>query len=265
MRKLDVSETTRSFFRLFMYCGLAAMAVGVFTRGYFGIDQEALPGFLKFPGSLDILKEPIPLMVICAALGLIHISIGVAIEMYDNIRSNSLWLAFCEQGTTLLLWLGIAAFALGAGIKVPAIKALGLYVMLAGAAGIVFLSNVSSKSLLGKFFGGLYNLYGLFGGTIGDVASYLRLYALGMATVAIGYVVNLMAGMVWGIPILGILLVVLVLVGGHIFNLLINFLGAFVHPLRLQYVEFFGKFYDDGGEPFEPLALKTHKTVIDEE
>jgi V/A-type H+/Na+-transporting ATPase subunit I len=140
-----------------------------------------------------------------------------------------------------------------------------LYVMAAGAAGIVFLSNISSKSIAGKFFGGLFNLYGLFGGTIGDVASYLRLYALGLATVAIGYVVNLMAGMVLGAPVLGIIFMLAVLIGGHTFNLLVNFLGAFVHPLRLQYVEFFGKFYEDGGEPFVPLAWETRKTVVDEE
>ena len=113
MKKLDVSEKTRRFLRLFFYCGLATMVVGVFTRGYFGIDGAVLPGFLKFPGTLDILYNPIPIMLICAALGLIHISIGVAIEMYDNVRANSVWLGFCEQGTTLLLWLGLAVTAIG--------------------------------------------------------------------------------------------------------------------------------------------------------
>ena len=265
IKKLDVSAQTKSFFRLFMYCGFAAIAVGIITRGYFGIEGKSLPGFLKFPGTMDILTDPIPLMLTCAALGLIHISVGVAIEMYDNMRQNSMWLGFCEQGTTLLLWLGLAVLALGAGVKVPVVKTLGLYTLAAGAAGIVLLSNISSKSIAGKFFGGLFNLYGLFAGTIGDVASYLRLYALGMATIAIGSVVNLMAGMVWGIPVLGIVAMLLILVVGHTFNLAISFLGAFVHPLRLQYVEFFGKFYEDGGEPFAPLALETRKTVIDEE
>ena len=97
------------------------------------------------------------------------------------------------------------------------------------------------------------------------MASYLRLYALGLATLAIGFVVNLMAGMVLGAcrwP--GIILFLLVLIGGHAFNLAINFLGAFVHPLRLQYVEFFGKFYEDGGETFAPFALETRKIVIDD-
>ena len=263
-RKLDLSEAARSFFRLIMYCGVAAMVVGVLTRGWFGIENESLPAFLKFPGTLDVLMNPVPMMLICAALGLLHISLGVGIEMYDNIKHNSVWAGFCEQGTTLLVWLGLAVLALGAGIKVNAVKTAGMITMAAGAAGVVFLSNISSKSLLGKFFGGLYNLYGLFGGTIGDVASYLRLYALGMATVAIGSVVNRMAGMVLGIPVLGVIALVVILAGGHLFNLLINLLGAFVHPLRLQYVEFFGKFYEDGGEPFQPFALCTSKVVIDD-
>ncbi len=263
-RKLDLSQAARRFFRLIVYCGIAAVVVGIFTRGYFGIESESLPGFLRFPGSLDVLLNPIPMMLICAALGLIHISLGVAIEMYDNIRRNSLWVGFCEQGTTLVMWLGLAVLALGAGVKIPLVQTAGLMILAAGAAGVIFLSNISSKSVLGKFFGGLYNLYGLFGGTIGDVASYLRLYALGMATVAIGSVVNRMAGMVLGIPVLGIIALIIILVGGHLFNLLINLLSAFVHPLRLQYVEFFGKFYEDGGEPFEPFALRASKVVIDQ-
>jgi len=203
-------------------------------------------------------------MLVCAALGLIHISIGVAIEMYDNMRHNSIWLGFCEQGTTLLLWLGIAVMAVGAGVKVDAVKSAGMYIMIAGIAGIILLSNIGSRSIAGKFFGGLYNMYGLLASTIGDVASYLRLYALGLATVAIGSVVNRMAGMTWGIPVLGVVFLAVILLGGHAFNLAINFLSAFVHPLRLQYVEFFGKFYEDGGEPFAPLALRTNRVVIED-
>jgi V/A-type H+-transporting ATPase subunit I len=262
-KRLDVTEKTRGFLRLFMYCGFAAMLVGVFTRGYFGIESDSLPGFLRFKGSLDVLMNPIPIMIVCIALGLLHISLGVAIEMFDNIRNNSLVAGLCEQGTTLLLWMGLAVLALGAGVKVGALKTLGAYIMAAGALGVVFFSNIGSSSLAGKFFGGLYNMYGLFASTIGDVASYLRLYALGLATVAIGSVINLMAGMVFKVPLLGVLLLALVLLGGHLFNLAINFLGAFVHPLRLQYVEFFSKFYENGGRPFMPFGLRMERTVIE--
>ncbi len=262
-RKLDVTPKTKSFFQLFMYCGLAAMAVGVFTRGYFGIEAEKLPEFLKFPGSLDVLMNPIPIMIVCIALGLSHISLGVAIEMIDNIRNNSLWTGLCEQGTTLLMWAGLAVTALGAGLKAGLLRTCGIYAMAAGALGVVLLSNIGSRTWAGKVFGGLYNLYGLFASTIGDVASYLRLYALGLATVAIGSVINLMAGMVFKVPLAGVLLLLVVLAGGHLFNLAINFLGAFVHPLRLQYVEFFGKFYEDGGRPFRPFGIRLEKAVLE--
>jgi V/A-type H+/Na+-transporting ATPase subunit I len=270
LKKLDVSDNVKRFLRLFMYCGVVSIVVGVFTRGYFGIDSyltvagSELPGFLKFPGTMDLLYDPIPFMVICLALGLIHISIGVAIEMHDNMRQNSVWLGICEQGTTLVSWFGIAVAAIGFGAGIKAIGQVGLYILVAGVAGIIFLSNIQSKSIAGKVFGGLFNLYGLFASTIGDVASYLRLYALGLATIAIATVVNIMAKQVWGVPVLGIVLVLVVLLGGHAFNLAVSFLSAFVHPLRLQYVEFFSKFYEDGGEPFRPLALETRKTVIDE-
>ncbi|MBC7253510.1 MAG: V-type ATP synthase subunit I [Actinobacteria bacterium] len=264
MKKLDLSEAARRFFRLILYCGMATMIVGVFTRGWFGIESDYLPAFLKFRGSLDILLNPVPMMLICAALGLSHIFIGVAIEMYDNIRHNSLWRGLCEQGTNLLLWVGLAVLALGGGLGLGPLTSIGLYLTLAGAAGVLVFSSLYSKSVWGKIFGGLYNLYGLFSSTIGDVASYMRLYALGMATVAIGSVVNRMATMMLGIPVLGVLIMVVILAGGHIFNLLINLLSAFVHPLRLQYVEFFGKFYEDGGEPFAPLALRTDRVVIDD-
>ncbi len=264
LKKLDVSKNAKKFLRLFMYCGMATIVAGILTRGYFGIEGTSLPGFLKFTGTLDVLNNPVPIMLLCAALGLIHISIGVAIEMRDNMRNNSSWLGICEQGTTLLFWLGIAVTAVGFGIKVHFVGTAGLYLMVAGIAGIILLSNIAAKSIAGKFFGGLYNMYGLLSGTIGDVASYLRLYALGLATVAIGSVVNRMAVLTLGIPILGIVFLALILLGGHTFNIAINFLGAFVHPLRLQYVEFFGKFYEDGGAAFDPLALKTNKLVIDD-
>ncbi|MDP3013705.1 MAG: V-type ATPase 116kDa subunit family protein, partial [Candidatus Subteraquimicrobiales bacterium] len=89
-----------------------------------------------------------------------------------------------------------------------------------------------------------------------------RLMALGLSSVLIGGVVNTLGTMLLGIPYLGIVLMVFVLVGMHIFNLVINLLGAFVHPLRLQYVEFFKYFYSDGGRKFEPLTIQTKNLIF---
>jgi len=264
IKKLDVSDNVKRFFRLFMYCGFASILAGVLTRGYFGINAEHLPGWMKFTGSFDTLNAPISIMVFCAALGLLHMWIGVFIEMWDNARNNSWWDGICEQGTTLIMWAALPALVIGYAAKIGLIKSIGWYLLIAGAAGIVFLSNKSSKTWAGKLFGGLFNFYGSIGGTIGDVASYMRLYALGLATVLIADVVNRMGVMMFqAIPILGILLMLLVFAVGHTFNLAVNLISAFVHPLRLQYVEFFGKFYEDGGKPFRPLGITCKKTVIE--
>ncbi|MHB8780085.1 MAG: V-type ATP synthase subunit I [Candidatus Geothermincolia bacterium] len=264
IKKMDLGERANEFLRLFIYCGLASIFAGVLTRGYFGTSAEHLPSWLKFKLSFDTLNAPVSIMAFCAALGFVHIFTGVCIEMWDNARHHSWWDGFCEQGTTLLLWSALLVLVLGYALDVALLRGAGAYLLVAGAAGIIFLSNRSARSLPGRFFGGLWNLYGSIGATVGDIASYMRLYALGLATFLIADVVNRMGVMVLqGIPVAGVVLMLAIIVGGHVFNFAINLVGAFVHPLRLQYVEFFGKFYEDGGRPFEPLGIRLKKTVID--
>lgn len=118
-----------------------------------------------------------------------------------------------------------------------------------------------ARSSFGSVFSGAFELYGM-SGFIGDFLSYARLMAIGLATVLIGMVINLLAKMIFPAPYVGIIFGVLLLLVGHTFNLVINLLGAFVHPTRLQFVEFFGKFYDDGGEPFSPLAIRTKHLIF---
>ncbi|MDI6822477.1 MAG: V-type ATP synthase subunit I [Actinomycetota bacterium] len=136
-----------------------------------------------------------------------------------------------------------------------------IFLKLIGFAILVGLFSKSSRSALVRFASGLYSLYGMTG-FIGDFLSYARLMALGLATILIGWVINMLGRMLLGIPFLGIILMVLLLAVGHIFNLVINLLGAFVHPLRLQYVEFFKYFYSDGGRKFEPFKLQTKHLVL---
>lgn len=128
--------------------------------------------------------------------------------------------------------------------------------------------NSPTRQAIIRFLGGLYNLYGLTT-YIGDILSYSRLMALGLATFLIGFAINTIAGLVigfspWGMP-LGILLALVIAIPFHIFNLVINLLGAFVHPLRLQFVEFFSKFYENGGRPFNPFSYKTDRLIFKEE
>jgi len=141
-----------------------------------------------------------------------------------------------------------------------------LLVAMVAVGGMLLLLGRSAKSIPGKLVNGIYETYGTVIGFISDIISYVRLYALGLATFMIAYVINTMAGMVKGIaPVFGIVLMLLILLVGHTFNVAINLLGAFVHPLRLEFVEFFGKFYDDGGRDFLPLAVESKIVMISEE
>ncbi|MCK5608915.1 V-type ATP synthase subunit I, partial [Candidatus Pacearchaeota archaeon] len=121
---------------------------------------------------------------------------------------------------------------------------------------IVLTQGRKSKNIVGKFFSGLLSLYDLVG-YMSDVLSYSRLLALGLATAIIGISVNTIAALANGIPYIGILVAIVILIGGHIFNLGINALGSFIHSGRLQFVEFFGKFLEGGGSPFEPLSRES--------
>ena len=131
-----------------------------------------------------------------------------------------------------------------------------------GAVGIVCTSGRESRGVK-RFLKGLYGLYNV-SGWLSDILSYSRLLALGLATGVIAQVFNMLGTMAGG-GVVGAILFTLVFIVGHVLNLLINLLGAYVHTNRLQYVEFFGKFYEGGGRKFEPFAAKTKYFKITEE
>ncbi len=152
-------------------------------------------------------------------------------------------------GKIVLYSLTLASFFAYIGNLIPVLPFIILGIM------AIFLSPIN-RQLVKKLIWGAYNLYG---GTsfIGIILSYIRLMALGMMTAGIGMAVNSIAWMVKGIPILGIILAFLVLLIGHTYNIAVSILGAFVHTLRLNYVEFFPRFFTGGGEKFSPFKLKT--------
>ncbi|MEO0075170.1 MAG: V-type ATPase 116kDa subunit family protein, partial [candidate division WOR-3 bacterium] len=117
------------------------------------------------------------------------------------------------------------------------------------------------RKLIKSIIWGVYNLYGATS-FIGVVLSYIRLMALGMVTAGIGMAINTIAWMVIKIPIIGIIIAIIFLIFGHAYNLAINILGAFVHSLRLNYVEFFPRFFTGGGEKFTPFEEQTKYVTI---
>jgi V/A-type H+-transporting ATPase subunit I len=130
------------------------------------------------------------------------------------------------------------------------------YILIAGLVLVIATAGRHSKSVGGKIGGGLYAVYSLFSGYLGDVLSYARLLALGMATGVIAQVMN-MLGTLPSNPVIKAVMFVPVFIAGHAANMAINLIGAYVHTNRLQYVEFFSKFYGGGGRAFEPFEAKT--------
>ncbi|MBU4489746.1 MAG: V-type ATP synthase subunit I [Actinobacteria bacterium] len=265
MRKyMPLGENIKNLLLVMCYGSACALVVGVITGSYFGIETKYLPQFMQSAVVFDALEDPLPLMGVCMGLGLIHMLSGTVVEFHDNWKAGNVADALIDQGLTLFFFIGTIAAAV---LAIAGVIPVTVIYLVAGVAllGMIVLLGHGAKSVPGKAFGGLYETYNTLVGWLGDTVSYVRLFALGLATFVIGSVINTMSGMVRGMaPVIGILMMLLVLLVGHTFNVVINLLGAFVHPLRLEYVEFFGKFYEDGGRDFKPLQVES-KTVIIED
>jgi V/A-type H+-transporting ATPase subunit I len=160
------------------------------------------------------------------------------------------------------MWYGISSFAFGFlniryVIQIPAY----LYLTAVPLLAFEFMRPKEMKKVLGKVAWGFYNLYGI-SSFLGVLLSYVRLMALGMVTGVIAIAINKIAWMVTGIPVIGVVLVIIILIPSHLFNLIINTLGGFIHTMRLQYIEFFGRFYSGGSKPFKPFCFETNYVDI---
>jgi len=171
--------------------------------------------------------------------------------------------AFADRGGWIMLLVGVALLFLVSIGKAPSSLGLVAKVLASGGAIVLFLTQGrSKKGLLSKAFSGALSLYGITS-YLGDTLSYSRLLALGLSGAAIGLIINLLAKMIMeGVPYVGWILALILFVIGNIFSLAINVLGAFVHSLRLQYVEFFSKFYEANGRIFSPFRYETQFVKI---
>ena len=255
----------KKLFDLLFAGGLVTAAVGIIAGGVFGLGVESFPGWLQPFVLINPLEEPIKMLNISFLMGIVHILFGIGVRMRANLKAGLFSDAFFDD----LAWMiFIAALApLGyAGIlggQAPASVIRGAtYVSLAVAAVILVTGGRKQKKPLMKFLGGLLKFYDVVG-YFGDVLSYARLLALGLATSAIALAVNDIAAMVKGMPYyIGYVVMVVILIGGHTFNLAVNTLGAFVHAARLQYLEFFGKFFRGGGAEFRPFRSERKYSVL---
>ncbi len=266
-KKLQVSETIKGFLLLFVYGGIASMVAGALTGSWFTIETKSLPSILRKMIVLEPLKDPVAFLIFCFIFGFIHLLFGIVLEMYDNFRKGRWIEGIFKEGSKLVFLPGIVILIvqmLAGGVLPQALSSAGKWMAIVGAILIVWFTEPSAKSIFGRIGNGVYGLYGMTS-FIGDTISYSRLMALGMATFLIGWGINIIGGIAKDmIPFVGFIVMAIILVVGHLFNLVINLISAFVHPARLQYVEFFGKFFEGGGHSFQPFAIEAKDLVFKE-
>ncbi len=248
----------KSMLTLFMYCGIATAVAGVITGGYFSDAITAFSGaFLGKeitipPLWFNPLEDPLTMLIFSIVLGIIHIMYAMALVSARRIKRGDVVGGITGSLSWYLIFAGVAALVLVKGSK------LGMYLMIAGVAVMLIFGGWGEKGLK-RFTGGFSALYGITG-IFSDAMSYSRIMALGLSGAVMGQVFNRMGTMMKGPA--GIVLFIIVFIIGHVFNLAISMLGAYVHTGRLQYVEFFGRFYEGGGRAFEPLKINTKYTDI---
>ena len=269
----------RKSVRLFMYCGISTLFWGVMFGGYFGdaVDVVSRTFFgreITIPAVWFVpLNDPMKMLVMSMLFGVLHLFLGLGIKGYMLLRDKKVLDFFCDVVLWYCLLIGLILilipselFASMAQMNIvfpEPVNMLAKVLAAFGALGILLMSGRSSRNPALRLALGAYDLYNITG-WLSDVLSYSRLLALGLATGVIASVINQMGSMA-GDGILGAVVFILVFLVGHVFNLAINLLGAYVHTCRLQYVEFFGKFYEGGGRMFEPFRRTTKYVDIKED
>ena len=274
-----MQEGMRKSLRMFMYCGISTMFWGVMFGSYFGdvVDVVSRTFFGKevtIPALWFVpLNEPMKMLVFSMLFGVIHLFLGLGMKGYMLLRDKKYLDFVCEVVFWYLLLIGLILILLPSQMFEsisqmqfnfpPALNLAAKGMAIGGAVGILLMSGRGRKNWFLRVALGAYDLYGVTS-WLSDVLSYSRLLALGLATGVIGTVINSMGAMLGG-GIVGAIGFTLVFLIGHSINIGINLLGAYVHTNRLQYVEFFGKFYEGGGRPFNPFCIKTNYVEIKEE
>jgi V/A-type H+-transporting ATPase subunit I len=259
--KTNASGAARNFLKIILIGNLCAFAFGAITFSWFGDSLSSFSflkplGVLKSIQLLDPMGDPMTMLVISLAIGFFQIMLGLAIAMRNNLASGNKLAAFADQGGWIVFLCGLVLIGLSSSGVIGLPTRLSGAIAAIGALVLVATQGREKKSVVGKLFSGIMSLYNVTS-YLGDILSYSRLLALGLGSAAIAMVVNLLANLVSGVPYIGILLGVAIFILGHVFGMAINILGAFIHSLRLQYVEFYGKFYEASGEGFTPLSFNT--------
>lgn len=255
LKALTLPKGTQRFLKLFQYLSVSTIVWGLIYGSSFGVE---MPVYLLSPS-----KDFMAIFGLSMVFGGIQIFTGLFLAGKENMRKKD-YVAAVNQGFS---WQGILAgiliAALGAMvIKSQALTMIGAILAIISALAVLLTSVLGAKSKVGGFFMGLYDLYGITS-YIGDFVSYSRLMALGISGGSIAAAFNMLVGYMPPAARFTAGIVLIVVLQG--LNIFLSLLSAYVHAARLQYVEFFGKFYTGGGRAFRPLKpAEKYMNFIDE-
>ena len=275
-----MEDNLRKSLMLFFMCGISTIFWGVMFGGYFGdavniISRNFFGKEITIPALWFVpLEEPMRMLLWSIIFGIIHMYTGLALKTYICIKNKKYMDALCDVGFWALLLTGLILMLVPSSlfasmfqmeVVLPSfVNVLAKAMAIVGAGGILLMSGRGQKNKWGlRIALGAYDLYNITS-WLSDALSYSRLLALGLATGVIASVFNQMGSM-FGDGIVGTIIFIVVFIVGHIFNLALNLLGTYVHTCRLQYIEFFGKFYEGGGREFHPFRSNTKYIDIKEE
>jgi V/A-type H+-transporting ATPase subunit I len=267
------------FGRILLMGGISTVIFGALLGSWFGdLYMERYLGkdnlLMKIQATfavLDPISKTIPALLIALFIGVMNQFFGIALKMYGSIREGDWKSAFFDGFFWFLTLPGLLILVSKLFVNTPQLIYLsGIALFGAGALGLILTQGRDLKNPVARILGGIVSLYGIMGSYgitafIGDVLSYCRLLALGLTTSIVGMTFNMLGGLLKDVPYVGIFLFIIIVVVGHVFNFVISLLGAFVHSMRLIFVEFFGRFYDAGARPFQALGFDSPICAIKKE
>lgn len=257
LKKLRPRNNSLSFCQLLLYCGVATFVGGALTGSFFSdVVAQFVTMITGTQWSMPYLFSPVrdSEMVLYGSLilGVIHLNTGMAVNFVQKVKRGETASAIWEEGSLWVILIGGILWFLDIGniSGIPIVLIIGVVMLLLGAG--------REKKGFGKVTAAVACIYNTATGWLGDVLSYARIMALMLAGGVVGQVFNSVAIMPMqsgGVNPLTILVFIVIFLLGHAMNFGLNILGCYVHDLRLQCLEFFGKFYADGGKPFTPLEI----------
>jgi V/A-type H+-transporting ATPase subunit I len=276
VRKHRNYEGIKNFFMFFMYAGFSAMIFGALTGTWAGdlynpvyLGENNL--LLKARNALmvlDPLSKPVLALIVAIGLGVINQFYGIVLRIYRELLKGNLLNAIFDGVLWLILLPGVLIIVAPIFTKIPdGVFNVGVGLTLVGAIGLILTQGRHEKGILVRAITGVVSLYGILGtygctSFVGDILSYSRLLALGLTTSIVAMAFNIIANIMRGVPYVGVILFVLILIGGHLFNFMMSIIGAFVHPARLIFLEFFGRFYEVGAIRFKPFGFDNEKVQL---